>query len=164
METYKKVPTFTDYSISDHGRIYNRITGNYRNPSINKDGYYTISIRKGGKKRTILIHRIVAKAFVENPHNKPCVNHKDGNKLNNHASNLEWCTIAENNRHAHKNGLMNIVKGEQSGTAKLTEDIVLEMRRLYLVEDITQKQIADVFGVNHCTVHYVIARKTWAHI
>ena len=53
------------------------------------------------KGHSILVHRAVAKAFIPNPQGKPCVNHKDGNKLNNHVSNLEWVTYSENERHSY---------------------------------------------------------------
>lgn len=54
---------------------------------------------------TYYIHRLVAQAFLPNPSNKPCVNHKDGNKKNNCVDNLEWVTHSENNRHAYRTGL-----------------------------------------------------------
>ena len=50
-----------------------------------------------GKSKKALVHRLVAEAFLENPENLPCINHKDENKLNNCVDNLEWCTIAYNN-------------------------------------------------------------------
>lgn len=64
---------------------------------INRGGYERVGLCKGGKQRYILVHRLVAETFIENPNNKPCVNHKDENKLNNDVSNLEWCTTSENN-------------------------------------------------------------------
>ena len=63
-----------------------------------------------GKPKHLYIHRLVAKAFIPNPENKPCVNHKDGNKHNNHVDNLEWCTVLENNRHAQAIGLARTAK------------------------------------------------------
>ena len=62
-------------------------------------GYLRVSLCKNGCVKTVFIHRLVAEAFVENPSNKPFVNHKDEDKTNNNASNLEWVTKAENNRY-----------------------------------------------------------------
>ena len=75
-------------------------------PLKTKGGYYSIHLANGkGNRKRCQIHRLVAKAFLSNPNNKPQVNHIDGNKKNNCVSNLEWCTAKENNTHALKTGL-----------------------------------------------------------
>lgn len=91
------------YQVSNLGRIkslnYNntKSTKIIRSHSI-KGGYLQIQLRHKGQKN-YLIHRLVAEAFVENPDNLPEVNHKDENKLNNEASNLEWCTSKYNSNY-----------------------------------------------------------------
>lgn len=71
-----------------------------------KKGYIRVSLyKKTGKRKSERIHRLVAKAFLENPDKKPEVNHIDGDKKNNAVWNLEWATPSENTRHAYKNGL-----------------------------------------------------------
>lgn len=71
----------------------------------NGKGYLVVHLSKNGKPRWLLVHRLVAKAFLDNPLNKPCVNHKDGNRSNNNVDNLEWVTYSENNLHSyHSNG------------------------------------------------------------
>lgn len=72
----------------------------------NQNGYPSVSLCKYGRIKTFVVHRLVALAFVPNPLNKPHVNHKDGDKMNPKAQNLEWCTPYENNLHAFKNGLL----------------------------------------------------------
>ena len=72
-----------------------------------RNGYYEISLKKDGIEKRFKVHRLVAIAFIPNPNNKPEVNHIDGNKSNNSASNLEWVSSKENKEHAWKIGLAN---------------------------------------------------------
>lgn len=74
-------------------------------------GYYRVSICKNGDVVNRTIHRLLAIAFIQNPENKPQVNHKDGNKLNNNDWNLEWATRKENIQHAIKSGLIPLCGG-----------------------------------------------------
>ena len=96
------------YQVSNIGRIKSlpRKTNNqYNNGLIRKlvirnNGYYFINLYKNNKSKLFTVHRLVAIAFLCNPNNLPCVNHIDGNKLNNNVNNLEWCTYHENEIHA----------------------------------------------------------------
>lgn len=100
------------YQISNYGRVksldYNH-TGRVKElaPRANRGGYLYINLYNKGIRKTHVIHRLVARAFIDNPNDYPVVNHKDCNKQNNHASNLEWCTISQNTKHAYDNGLIN---------------------------------------------------------
>lgn len=98
------------YEVSNTGKIRsNNYLGHniVKEISLQKDqkGYIRTRIFLNGKRATIKVHREVAKAFIYNPFNKPEVNHKDGDKSNNHVNNLEWATPRENTLHAYKNGL-----------------------------------------------------------
>ncbi len=75
-------------------------------PGTGTNGYYFVHCRKDGNGAYLYIHRLVGIHFVSNNDNKPCVNHKDGNKKNNAATNLEWVNHKENSQHAVKNGLL----------------------------------------------------------
>lgn len=74
-------------------------------PREHHKGYLQVHLRVEGKDKTIKIHRLAAEAFVPNLYNLPQVNHKDGNKKNNKAENLEWVSNSSNQKHAYKNGL-----------------------------------------------------------
>lgn len=71
------------------------------------NGYASVNLidKETGRSTRNSVHRFVAEAFIPNPEKKPCVNHIDGNKQNNHVSNLEWCTYKENSEHAFRTGL-----------------------------------------------------------
>lgn len=68
-------------------------------PSIANNGYCQVTLYKDAKKKKFLVHRLVAEAFLPNPHNLPHINHKDENRLNNIVDNLEWCTPRYNNNY-----------------------------------------------------------------
>lgn len=91
------------YSIEPNGEVFSHRARRYLKPTIDRYGYYKITLTKHGKSRTTTVHRLVAAAYVPNPYGKPCVNHKDENKTNNHYSNLEWTTVAENNSYGSRN-------------------------------------------------------------
>ena len=108
MEIWKDVPGYVGlYQISNYGRVKsvfrNEICGNMnrkRNEKILKPSlrkrYYFVSLSKNGIKYNAVIHRLVAAAFIPNPENKPCIDHIDGDRANNHADNLRWVTVKEN--------------------------------------------------------------------
>lgn len=98
MEEWKSITDFPNYEISSLGNVKNIITGKVLKNSL-KCGYYYISLTNKNCKKTLLVHRLVALAFIENPENKTDVNHKDKNKLNISVSNLEWMSRRENNIH-----------------------------------------------------------------
>lgn len=72
---------------------------------INNSGYELAYLCKNSKRKALTVHRLVAKAFIPNPSDLPEVNHKDGDKLNNRVSNLEWSSISDNRKHAYDTGL-----------------------------------------------------------
>jgi hypothetical protein len=90
-----------------------------------KNGYLYIVLSKNNKQKKENIHRLVAKAFIPNPLNKPQVNHKDGNKKNNLIGNLEWNTMSENHKHAFRTGLRS---NKRSTTIESIGDLSLKKR------------------------------------
>lgn len=96
-----------DYAVTKDGRVYSSKSDRFLTGWINISGYRTVGLYDSTTDTmyNAVVHRLVAKAFIPNPENKPQVNHKDGNKLNNVLENLEWATAAENSAHAVANGL-----------------------------------------------------------
>lgn len=106
-ERWQYVPDTTcRYAVSNHGRVryHNPRTGlfRFRFPKLEGHGYMRVDVRcANGKKKYYRVHRLVALLFVPNPENKPEVNHKDGDRANNHASNLEWADRSDQMRHVY---------------------------------------------------------------
>lgn len=111
-EEWRVIEAYPNYLVSNQGRFFTKsrsvnsvhgkqnrfFKGHLKTPQKHKNGYVTISVHCKIK----LAHRLVAKAFIPNPENKPEVNHIDGAKTNNHVSNLEWVTVSENKKHRYR--------------------------------------------------------------
>lgn len=141
-----------DYVVTKNGEVYNKKNGHKLKPQINGTGYYRVSI--GGK--LCFIHRLVAKLYIPNPENKPQVNHKDGNKLNNNVDNLEWVTNKENTIHAIKTGLQPIE--EKSKVAKLKRS---QVQFIKSHDEMTRKELADLFNISENTISDIRNGRTW---
>lgn len=153
------IPFHIGYFASEDGGIYNR-KGHRLHP--NRLGkYYAVSLPVGeGKFKPFTIHRLVAITFIPNPFEYPQVNHKDGNTANNAVKNLEWCTASQNQLHRFhvlKHGDM---AGEKNPAAKLTEEIVLQMRKSRS-EGLSYSKIAKMYNVSIGTAHSVVNGTTW---
>lgn len=103
-EYWKDIVNYENYQVSNLGRVrslYNN-KGQYRikilNPIIG-NGYYRVRLFKNKKNKLYSVHRLVAEAFIHNPDNLPCINHKDENRLNNIVENLEFCTHKYNSNY-----------------------------------------------------------------
>jgi len=125
-------------------------------------GYYSLFLSKNGKSRCFTVHRLVAKVFIKNINKKKLVLHKDGNSLNNYATNLYWGTSKENAQDALKHNTF--VRGEKNGGAKLTEEKVLKIRKLYNSKKFSYSKLGKLFKVHYSTISYIISRKLWKHI
>ena len=125
-------------------------------------GYFFTKLCIDRKNTNISVHRLVAIAFIPNPENKRCVNHKDGNKGNNYLENLEWCTHSENIQHSLSMGLA--VSGERSWNARLTKEDVLYIRKIYSRGVYGAQRIGKELNIPTTTIASVIKRQSWNHI
>jgi len=104
MNKFRVLDLFSGYTIREDGLVLSRF-GRTIKQQLDTSGYARVELWENGVGKKHLVHRLVAAAFIPNPQGKPQVNHIDGNKSNNRASNLEWVTQSENQIHAYANGL-----------------------------------------------------------
>lgn len=128
---------------------------------INKYGYPEVCIMVNGRRKYITVHRLVASSFILNPKDLPQVNHKNCNKRDNSATNLEWTTPLENILHSIDNNLQNYAKGEQLPQASLTEIQVKEIKKILSEGAMTQRAIARKFGVGKNAIYHISKGNTW---
>lgn len=149
------------YLIFEDGTVYSEKSGIYLKP-FETNGYLRYGlVKEDGKIQSFFGHRLVAMAFIPNNNKeRTFINHIDGNKHNNHISNLEWCTGSENMQHADRTGLRKVAKGERVSSSKLREEDIPKIFE-YSKNGLTQQQIGDIFGVNRSTIGYVLRGNTW---
>lgn len=152
-ESFKTIPSYPNYSISQNGEIINSKTKKVLKQQKSKNGYLMVSLSDKGKVKSYFVHRLLAETWLQNPDMKPCINHKDGNKANNDILNLEWCTYKENQLHAYDTGLLTIA---------MKKEYIPWIKKMYAV-GIQIKQIADVYDASYDTIWKIITEQTWNH-
>lgn len=168
-ENWKPLEENPNYFVSDRGRVKRgantlSIDGNrrFKDERILKFGtqtsgrYYYVNIPTTAGAKTLNVHRLVAKAFCDNPHNHKTVHHKNHNWRDNAAENLEWCSLRQNLQYAHKEGrAYRHPKGSPSPNRKLTPEQVAKIRDLR-AQGLSCAKIGRTVGCSHDAAHKVI--------
>jgi len=157
-EIWKDVPLFEGlYKVSNLGKIKS-IKNNKEIGFKGKDNYIKVSLYNSGSLLSTHVHHLVARLFVPNPDNKPCVNHKDFNRQNNIADNLEWVTPNENTQYSKNNlFLKKGLKGESHPRSKFTDVQFLEMNNLRK-NGMKYSEIAKIYNAKQNTILQIFRR------
>lgn len=172
-EEFRTLEEFPYIKISNLGKIYKVPHGRFTSTSecgyhYDKDGYKKVTVycptyESNKHNRTISVHQLVARAFVENdnPEIRKCVNHIDGDRTNNQASNLEWVTPRENVRHSILYGNRKLVR-EVPHKSTLTEYQISQIDILRSIYNV--KELAKLFNVKYTTMKNIIRKKKQSEI
>ena len=155
---------FPNYFIDDNGNVWSSHRNKFTKlrGAISTSGYIQIVLWNKGKRRLRYLHRLVCELFHGPcPHNKEAA-HLDGNRYNNHPSNLKWVTPQENSDHKYKHGTM--ARGERIGTSKLTEDEVINIILDHRSGSKTRKEIASEYGISKNHVSDIANGRRWKHL
>ena len=152
----------TNYFITSEGKVLN-YKFEERKLKLTKTGYFEISLKRNSDQKLTWyrVHRLVAQAFIINSENKPFVNHKDGNKINNNLTNLEWVTHQENMEHAKNFSLVH--RAEQNHNTIHTTEQVEEICKL-LALGYRNVDVAKTVGTTHHNVSMIRTGICWQHI
>lgn len=161
---WKIIPFEVNYEVSLNGEVRNATTKHIKSLRRSGSGYLRVTLYPSGK--TYSIHRLVAMVWRDNPNKLPSVNHKDGNKMNNMALNLEWCTPKENTRHAI-DVIKTIVpanwKGDKNPSVTLDYGLVYSIK-YGVLNKIPVKTLSEMFGLREDTFRKILRNETWNHV
>jgi hypothetical protein len=162
MEVWKSIEGLDNlYEVSNYENVKSLRNNIILKNNKTSRGYLCVSLCYNGLQKNVSVHTLVANSFCDKKEKHQCVNHKDGNKENNHYLNLEWVTYTQNNHHADKN-LLRDIRGERHYRSKLNNEKVFFIRENQ--NRIPRKDLAKMFNVTYSVIHYVQIRKTWKHI
>ena len=154
-----KTGTFRDYAnyiIYSDGRIWSKNRRKFLTYKITRDGYARTQLFSGNQKyKNFNFHRIITEVFIPNPENKPFVNHKDGNRINNCVDNLEWCTQQENIIHAWSSGFCT-----RQINGKLSKPVYQFDKRMNFIKRWpSTMEVERQLGIPHAQISRVCMRK-----
>lgn len=159
----KQIKDYPHYFVTKEGKVINSKSGRILKQDINSCGYARVTLCMNNKTKKFFVHRLVAKAYLEEPDNGLYqVNHKDGNKQNNNIANLEWCNQSLNQIHAHENGL-------QPRVTKISEedahDICSKLEDGWSTKDILWYWNEYQLGfITRDIIQDIKRKKTWPHV
>ena len=153
----RNINGYENYAISRFGEVLNTKTGKYLKPFFSPLGYLRVQLFRDKVGKQVMVHRLVAEAYIPNPSNYPFVNHKDSDKQNNTLENLEWCTASQNTIHA-----INAGRHITGKLRKLTPERIDEIIRLRRQGESTTR-IAKVMNVSQSCIAQFINGKTYKH-
>lgn len=161
----KEIEDFPGYFITKGGDVYSTMRGGFKKLTLQTDqhGYFVINLRNKCGRKTKKIHRLIAQAFIPNPHNLPVINHKNGVKKDNSLENLEWTTQPDNLRHAVQTGLMDN-SGERGWSNKYTENQIRHACELLEEGILSFKEIAEVTEMPDYQIYSLKGRSVWSKV
>jgi hypothetical protein len=167
-EKWLPVNGFPNSEVSSLGRVRSlfRGTGNIRSQYVNARGYLIVGMQRKTFRKHARVHRLVAAAFLGPIPDGMDVNHKDGNKKNNRADNLEFMTRSENCKHSFSIGLSYTPfreRGEKHCRSVLRENDVIDIRKQFS-EGRSRRDLASKYRVSYYTVWDITERRSWAHV
>lgn len=160
-EEFRPVVSADRYLVSNLGRVFSTIrSGRFLSQTVSPQGYRYVSLMIGDTPVKTLVHRIVAEAFVGGRSADFVVNHLNGDKLDNRAINLEWCSYGANNEHARSEGLNNAF-GERHYAARLSQADVDDIRDRAARGEM-HREIAAAYGIVRQQITKIINNQAWA--
>jgi len=174
----KAIDGFPGYEIDTEGVVWScknhqgKLSNEWHkiNPVVRKHGknYFRLqaTLWNNNKGKSFFVSRLVAQAFIQNPDNYLMVCHKDSDPFNNKTNNLKWGTAQDNMDDRMARGFYKgekIARGEQSGTSKLTEKQVIEIKKL-CKEELSDTKIAKLFDISRRTINFIRHNKRWKHV
>lgn len=150
VSNFGNVKSLTRFRISKGGTLAH-LQGRLMVQKTSKNGYKVAHLRSGGTSYYPSVHKLVAEAFILNKENKPTVNHKDGDKSNNFASNLEWATFSEQMNHAVKLNLL-----EKRGFPKFSKKFKKEVHDYYHLNNLSIYELSVMFGISERTAGRIV--------
>jgi hypothetical protein len=166
-EIYEDIKEWPDYYISNKGSVL-KDTGVKESkvaicPNKKRNNYcYVYHSNYNMRPRALSVHRLVARYFIPNPENKPCVNHIDNDTQNNSIENLEWVTHQENIDHMVKQGRHRSVKGEDHASSVLTEKTVRLIKKE--IRTMTYMELAKKHNTNYSNIAHIKRGSRWGHV
>lgn len=164
------------YKVSNFGRVKSiyAMGGLILKQRKQNSGYLIVHLYKEKTREAKTVHRLVSKAFIPNPENKPHVNHLDGDKSNNKLDNLDWCTQSENIKHAYKYGITKRTKewnkkigdsqrGENSGSNILSKDDVIRIKEM-IKKGLGDTEISKIIECGKSTIWNIRVGNSWVHV